>query len=392
MFKLSRSQSKLLLFLIPAFSFPLVDVGFGTVAIYVVGVITSFSFVVSGGGLQVRTWELIFFSASLLFLCVSLLIQNSATFHYDAVDNNYIFRIGVFFCYFYLTRCYIVNNYSSRSKALEDFTRVLFTLLVLSLLFEYTLRGFSLQSFLYLYKARQDLGGIDSVHYNRFSGFTSFPGDLAAIIVLCFVCSHSIKSSKITLAVLFLMLMLTQSKAGLILLLGYYLVKSITKFSMSGVLAVSVITAFSIFLVHYFELEYFIKFLDNLDHYALRSKRAQEMFFFLESSWVEIFFGNFKLDTMYFESELFSTLNRNGVFGSLWFFIVLFSSIVFYFKTRNEQRKNLLLFLLMFLGFYCFLSAGFSRSKIGLIYIMYISILFFENHSANHRRFCDEDN
>ncbi|MFM2637858.1 hypothetical protein [Vibrio vulnificus] len=392
MFKLSRSQVKLFFYLLPAFVFPLVDVGFGTVAIYIVGIFTSFAFVLFSGGLQVRAWDLILFLISLFSLCIVLFLQNGPFFSYDLTENNYIFRIGVFFAYFYLTRCYIINSYTSRSRALEDFTLALIALLVFSLLFEYILRGLSLQNILYLYKARQDLGGIDSIHYNRFSGFTSFPGDIAAIITLCFVCSHSTNSRKITLILLFSMLMLTQSKAGIVLLLSYYLFKSITKFSIGGILAVFVIALLSIFMVKYFELEYFVRFLDNLDHYALRSKRAQEMFFFWDSSWIEKIFGHFTLGKMYFESELFSTLNRNGLLGSFWFFLVFSLAIVFYFKTHDEQRKCLFLFLLFFLGFYCFLSAGFSRSKIGLIYIMYMSILFFENPQMHDKRACYESN
>lgn len=270
---------------------PVVDVGTGTAIIFGLTLAIFGLTVFLQRNAAVDVLPLALFIISISCLCFSLIIQNGFVSNYDAEFNNYLFRLSMLYFLFLVFSCYLKKKYSNRYDAFSDFTRLLFLLVVASLVFEYFLRLFDFKSILYLYKARQDLGVV-----------------------------------------------------------------------------------FFIGAVQLFELEYYLKFLDNLEHYAVRSKRAQEMFLFFEGSSMEIMFGNYSLKGMYFESELFSTLNRNGVLGSIWFFCVLSSLLVIYFKKRVIYEKDLVLFLIVFTVFYCFLSAGFSRSKIGVFYVFVISI------------------
>lgn len=353
---------------------PVVDVGTGTAIIFGLTLAIFGLTVFLQRNAAVDVLPLALFIISISCLCFSLIIQNGFVSNYDAEFNNYLFRLSMLYFLFLVFSCYLKKKYSNRYDAFSDFTRLLFLLVVASLVFEYFLRLFDFKSILYLYKARQDLGGIDSVHYNRFSGFTSFPGDMAALIALAFVCIQTFSYSKTKLFILFFAILLTQSKAGIVLLFLYYSAFGVARFSFKSISFVILGVVFFIGAVQLFELEYYLKFLDNLEHYAVRSKRAQEMFLFFEGSSMEIMFGNYSLKGMYFESELFSTLNRNGVLGSIWFFCVLSSLLVIYFKKRVIYEKDLVLFLIVFTVFYCFLSAGFSRSKIGVFYVFVISI------------------
>lgn len=331
-------------------------------------------------------FSVVCFCFSIICICISLIMQNSSFYYYDDISNNYVFRISMLFFVFLVSSSYLNNMYSNRKDAFFDFSKLLFILIVASIVFEYSIRAIDFKPILYLYKARQDLGGIDSVHYNRFSGFTSFPGDMAALIALSFVCVQVFLRSKIMLLILFGAIILTQSKAGLILLLIFYIARSATKFSVKNIILVLLSTVLSLYIIQALELEYYIRFLENLEHYAFESKRAQEMLLFLKASSIESLFGNFSLNGMYFESEIFSTLNRNGIIGSLWLFILFVSCVFIYFTRKVSCEKDVVLFLLVFIGFYCFMSAGFSRSKIGIFYVFFIAIFTIPNFDNKNKR------
>ncbi|MDN5501810.1 MAG: hypothetical protein L0G80_18005, partial [Shewanella sp.] len=185
--------------------------------------------------------------------------------------------------------------------------------------------------------------------------------------------------------VLLFLLLLTQSKAGIFLLFLYYAVKYISSFSFKGLLVLIISSFLIYYAVTFFELEYYLKFVNNLEHYAFKSKRAQEILYFLSSSWTEVFFGKFILDGMYFESEIFSSLNRNGILGSFWL-IAIFAGFSFLFLVlKSKKEKELILFLIVFVLFYCVISAGFSRSKIGIFYIFIIAIFTVRNRACCNR-------
>lgn len=363
------------LFLIP-FSFPMLDFGIGTISIFLVTIGVFFVHALLRSNFFFNKWLSLNFILSMVLLLLVIFVQNGSLFLYVPDDNTYIFRIPIFFVVLCFSINFVAKEFSCKHEALRDFTRSLFLLIVIATIFEYFLRGLSLQPILYLYKARQDLGGIDSVHYNRLSGFTSFPGDFAALVALCFVCVQVLFKSRIMLFVLFSIIMLTQSKAGIILLLLFYLFRSLLSFSLKGLILTVSSLVISLFLINFFELEYFIKFLSNLEYYFTGSKRAQEMIFFFNGDLVEKLFGSYYLGDMYFESELFSSLSRNGILGSAWFFLLLVFFIILLFVSRTASDKDLILFIILFLLFYCAISAGFSRSKISMFYIVLISIYF----------------
>ena len=251
-----------------------------------------------------------------------------------------------------------------------------------SFLFELTLRLFDLKSLLYLYKARQDLGGIDTVHYNRFSGFWSYPGDAAAVTVLSFVLIYlyELKYRFVKLVFLFIILLLTQSKAGLALLLSFFIIHSLMQLSLRSIVNLCTFSLISALFIIYLDLDYFLRFFENLEFYVSESKRATEVLNFLGAPFIEMLFGLTELQNSY-ESELFGSFSRTGILGSFW----LLSIVAFLLLNlvKFSAYRYIIILLLLFIVVYCLISAGMSRTKV-LIPFYFLFGLVVVNYKKPH--------
>lgn len=324
-------------------------------------------------------WATLWLFVSLMcigFSCLGLSLDLS----YGSINIekalSYVLRVTLIYVVFIFFFALIDGKFSSLEEQLKDFTHVLFFILLFSAIFEYFCKFLSLNSILYFYKARQDLGGVDTLHYNRLSGFFSYPGDIAAVIVLNIVLVRQfVEKRKLVMSVvLFVLLLLTQSKAGLILLFMFYTITFITRIDIKAIVSFCLIIAVTFFIFSYFGnyFEYYLQFFNNLEFYLSASKRAQEIISFLKLDIVSAMFGNSHLHKTY-ESEIFGSLNRVGIIGSFWFFSITFCLVINQ-KTFRGHR-DVFIFLLLFLTIYCTISAGFGRIKI-LVPFLIVFIYF----------------
>ena len=324
---------------------------------------------------------------SMLMIGASLAMMHlDPTYGYYNYEKSlsYMVRVSFVFITFLFLFFVIYKQEFDSHDFLMRFSYFLFGLILFSAIFEFLAKTWGFNDLLYLYKARQDLGGIDTIHYNRLSGFYSFPGDIAAVIVLNFVLvKNYVKKYKILmLTILLVFLLLTQSKAGLVLLLSYLFFSMMTNGSYKLYLGILMSLAL-IYLVIIFFKEYFVyyfQFFNQLDFYLESSKRAQEILSYFSLDFFGLAIGNPVLDKTY-ETELFGSLNRVGFIGSFWFLSVLFLIPIIYFK--RKFKFDIFLILILFLVVYCSISAGFGRFKILLPYmIVFIAALLHQppNH------------
>lgn len=313
---------------------------------------------------------LLWLIVSLTFLLVSLTLSYFY-YGYSSDRTNYLLRIFLLFTssLFILA---IFPKFELLKIKISDFASLLFLLIIISAVFEFFLRFTNLNDLLYLYKARQDLGGIDSTHYNRFTGFWSFPGDTAAIIVLCLILliNERIDYRFIKILVLLVLLFLTQSKAGIILFAFYTIVHFLFKPSLSKLTIIFFFSSIASLAAVYLNLEYLIFAYNNIDYYFLESKRAQEILPFISIEPSALFIG-LPFPSDFYESDLFGSLSRIGILGSFWFLSIILIIIMFYIKSKPSY-KNYYLYFLLFLIIYCSVSAGISRLK-----ILFPHLIFF---------------
>lgn len=322
-----------------------------------------------------------------IFSVIFVVISNSLEFgSLYILDSHYLYVlrfISVFFIFFSATYFLSENSKQANLLSILRFYSVfLFILIMASFLFELTLRLFDLKSLLYLYKARQDLGGIDTVHYNRFSGFWSYPGDAAAVTVLSFVLIYlyELKYRFVKLVFLFIILLLTQSKAGLALLLSFFIIHSLMQLSLRSIVNLCTFSLISALFIIYLDLDYFLRFFENLEFYVSESKRATEVLNFLGAPFIEMLFGLTELQNSY-ESELFGSFSRTGILGSFW----LLSIVAFLLLNlvKFSAYRYIIILLLLFIVVYCLISAGMSRTKV-LIPFSFLFGLVVVNYTKPH--------
>lgn len=285
----------------------------------------------------------------------------------------YVLRFVIFSSSFFLM-LFLVQGNIDRNFLIHRYAIILFWLIVCSAVFEFILRQIDLKPLLYLYKARQDLGGIDTVHYNRFSGFWSFPGDTAAVIVLCFhlVAQSQIRFSRVRLLFLVVLMLLTQSKAGIFFLLLYWCYNYIRPISLGTLFRVCGAAFLISFAFINLNFEYLMRFFDNLDFYLSQSKRAQEILAFVSADGLDMAFGLTDTHGIY-ESELFGAFNRIGFVGGAY--LIILPLFCFYMFVQDKQARTSWFFFMVFFLVYCTISAGMSRFKIFYPYLIFFVIL-----------------
>ena len=289
-----------------------------------------------------------------------------------AVDPfNYLIRISLIYFALLATNVLITRN-AAEKDLLGDIAKTLFILVVASAFFEYGLKATGDRTVLSYFKARQDLGGIDTLHFNRFSGFWSYPGDAAAVIVLSIVLTFSLdkKFRFFKICVLIGLLLLTQSKAGIILLIFvalYYWVFSFKILHLTVFLILTAIAASYVAAIIENHFEYLDKFIDNLPFYLEKSKRAQEVLLYFKSDTIQKL-ASLEQRQYIYESEVFGSLSRLGLLGSLW---ILVPMCYAGYKIFNE-RNYLLIWVAIFAFFtvYLSISAGMSRFKVLIPYLV----------------------
>ena len=260
----------------------------------------------------------------------------------------------------------------------------LFYFVVVSAIFEFTAKYFGLENVINLFKARENLGGIDTVHFNRFSGFWSFPGDAAAIIVIsiCLNYFSKVPQLKIKTAILLVLLAVTQSKAGIAFLLGFVVLMIFRKFSVRFFVTVLFSTSVAIYFFNHFQFEYLLRFINEFEWYLSSSKRMQEFNLYFSSSIWEQLLGLNNPFALY-ESEIIGSLSRVGFIGSFWF-LSLFC-LILYFSFKSKNYAELWLVMLTFLIVYCSISAGLSRYKISILfYMLFVTTLYYEIRHDNY--------
>ena len=328
----------------------------------------------------------IWFLISVTGLTVATLLSLASGTHLGQ-HFNYFFRVLIIF---YVSMCSIQGIVSSNDeqKLMSKYANFLFYLVLGSAVFEYSMKFLNFNSLLYLYKARQDLGGIDTVHYNRFSGFWSFPGDVSAVIVLtmALLVQCDLKFRTLKFSILLTLLLLTQSKAGFLLLIVWLILKIISEFNFKNTViflvfcSVALVGVVQTNLISYFT--YLKKFIDNFEHYIGASKRAQEIFGYLDATYLEQIVGLTTPFDMY-ESELLGSLGRIGLFGSFWILFLCLS--ILYFLGSSKNYKNLWSFLLAFCLCYLLISAGLSRFKILIPFTFVFWILIFVDKPVHQK-------
>lgn len=295
---------------------------------------------------------------------------------------NYLIRVILIYTCLLATNVILMKE-KDKSKVLEKCASLLFSLIVISALFEFGLKAVGDRSILSLYKARQDLGGFDTLHFNRFTGFWSYPGDAAAVIVLSIALTFAFENKYKILKTMVLLglLVLTQSKAGIAFVVLLALFYWIINFK---IFYLTVFSIFSFFLGSYVFLtiesnfEYLQKFITNLPFYLQDSKRATEILLFRDSDLMQKIVG-LKNPYYMYESEIFGSLSRVGILGSLWIFVPIYYVCSRLFYTRKYLIVWLCLFL--FLTIYLSISAGISRFKILIPYlVVFFAILLQEKY------------
>ena len=296
---------------------------------------------------------------------------------------NYLVRIMVIALIFFSFALFKFRESPKQSFVLiADY---LFAFIILSTCFEIVTKYVGLESILNLYKAREDIGGIDTVHYNRLSGFWSFPGDMAAILIFSMSLNFfsGTKNPIIKNFVCMALLIFTQSKAGIVFILGYLFLMVLRRFSPRFFIAAAFTISLGIFVLSNFEFQYLIRFFNDYDWYLSSSKRVQELELYLNSSLWEQFIGIKNQDYMY-ESEILGSLSRVGIIGSAWWFLLFSTTLYFSLKSRNFSY--LWVMLLSFLLIYCSISAGLSRYKVSILfYILFFVGFFFETRNRKFK-------
>lgn len=293
---------------------------------------------------------------------------------------KYFIRIAGIYIVVFSSMVICVKSFAQKIN-IEKLVSIIYWLLIGSALFEYGLKFLGDRTFLSFYKARQDLGGIDTLHFHRFSGFWSFPGDVAAVIVLSIALifnSNTQKYKIIKILCLLALLLLSQSKAGIAMLLITAFVFSVLTLKLHYIL--SAIIAGVIFMPYIFSVlevhfEYLYKFIERLPYYLTNSKRAQEVLLYLNSDVVQKLSSLVKTQNLY-ESEIMGSLSRLGIVGSIW----LLCPIAFVSWLSITSRSNIMVWscLVAFFVFYLSISAGLSRIKILIPYMLVLTTLVIE--------------
>lgn len=293
---------------------------------------------------------------------------------------KYLIRIGGI--YIVVFSSMVINiKYSTQKLYLEKLTTTIFLFLITSAIFEYGLKFLGDRTFLSFYKARQDLGGIDTLHFHRFSGFWSFPGDVAAVIVLSIsliINSTTQKYKTIKIFCLVVLLLLSQSKAGIAMLLITAFVFSVLSFKLHYILFVIVtgvvLTPYMLSIMESY-FEYLYKFVERLPYYLTNSKRAQEVLLYLDSDIVQKL-SSLAIKQSLYESEIMGSLSRLGIVGSIW----LLLPIAFVLWLSITSRTNIIIWscLVAFFVFYLSISAGLSRIKILTPFVLVLTTLVMQ--------------
>lgn len=339
-------------------------------------------------------------SRVVLLLGISLVAALfSASLHSLGVENLdvlmprlvYVARVVAVYGLFFVAMSYFLNNSGSVDRKFTIYARAIIACAILGIVYEALLRTTGQIEFVELYKARDDTGGADSYHFNRLSGFLSYPGDFAALCVLGLaVTGFTDWSKRIRVGVIFVLLaalVYTQGRAGLILLLASGLLAVLVNSNKKNVWLYSGFVLFfgGSLMLYQFEsvakyaqgFDHLWRFYDEIEYYINSSKRAQELFSIFLASGLEVMFGLDELDVFY-ESEWAGAIARLGVVGSLWFlvigastFVVLKDSLRF-----GEGRDSFLAsYFVAYVFVYCVGSAGISRAKIGVAVIIGFSFL-----------------
>ncbi|WP_425419065.1 hypothetical protein [Oricola indica] len=245
-------------------------------------------------------------------------------------------------------------------------------------------------SLLSLFKARQNIGGFDTIQYLRYSGFYAFPGDLGIACVMGIALISTVTRKKWIVYTIFLILVLllykTQSRAAIATFIAYLFLVSflrLARYKLTGAilyLLVAMILCIIIYLkldyvVDYIEGDYLLRNTDSTAKFIERSKRIQEYIEFGSAPmWQKIFGLRYPYLAEFYESEWMGLISRLGIIS---FPIVLFFTwrsiklALIFTLSRSRPDINMGLsfatYWISFLLVYCSFSAGFSRPKLLII-------------------------
>lgn len=365
---------------------PLTDEGFSVAVLMLIGALTAF--VVSKrrfASIKIETLLL----AAICFGALTASLLAVELFNGGSFESRvtYYFRYTLMLIVFWSFYSSVEFEIGDANKQLFQFSQFLFSVCVAAGLFELALWAAGFESWLSPFKARSNDGGINSFHYARMSGFFSYPGDFAAILVLSigWLIAYPPRFALYKTLILCGFLLLTQSKAGIIFLLVciiFWSMRSITALVIS-VLIIGLISPNVLTILEWLELDYFLRFVDEWEYYSQTSKRASEVWQFLSAPFLEVLFGSSDPQDFY-ETEIFGALNRVGLIGTLPYLLIFFFVVSLTLQSGEKKLYRLGATLAAFLVAYCTISAGLSRAKIFIVFAASI-ILWLEAHAQQKR-------
>ena len=293
-----------------------------------------------------------------------------------SVVMNYQFRFITLMLIFVLFTFIVAGLDETRLKGVLKF---IIYLVILFSIIEILTRETPFKNIIDIFKARLPGSGMDSLHYSRLSGFFSFPGDWGLLIVasISFVpfIVRSVYFKIILTLVLLVLLFLTQSRAAMLTLFLY------TFFVCAGrrpSITLVCVLSFALVILPY------IQYLSGLDIYLLKNTNSLEAFLssskriseYLDLNLKSLIFGLPSSEfQIFYETEIGGLVARLGLI-SLAPVVLLFFVIIKYYFSGSVFVRSQSAFLISYFFPYLFISAGISRPKLAILFLLLLTILF----------------